>query len=97
MVDSMQNGVGIVFSIKYACTSEKIYTCSVKRKKVVPDHVFSTKKMAAIVLLNVMLLCVVYGRKVILHCKCNKYYIYINMIYTSFLGLFNEHVLYLRK
>lgn len=44
MVDSMQNGVGIFFSKKYACASEKIYTCSVKRKKVVPDHVFCTKK-----------------------------------------------------
>lgn len=43
MVDSMQNGVGICFSIKYACTSEKYKLALSKEKKVVPDHVFCTK------------------------------------------------------
>lgn len=33
MVDSMQNGVGICFSIKYACTSEKNINLLCQRKK----------------------------------------------------------------
>lgn len=107
MVDacSKQSGLIIFSSIKYACTSAK-YKLALSNEKKQFLTTFYKLKMAAIFclshymelqLFNVMLLCVVYGIKVILHCNCNKFYRYINMIYTFLLGLFNGQVLYVRK